>query len=336
MSDTPIYQRQTCTHIAALPMSPWRIKGILPTRGLAAIFGPSGSGKSFLATDIAASIALGNDWFGHRVRKCPVTYVALEGEGGFPKRLLAWAQYNEHPLPDDLQFIINQPFDITNPVHVRQLATVIPKDSVIIIDTLNRAAPGKDENSSEGMGAILEGAKLLQRLTDCLVILIHHTGKDESRGLRGHTSLLAALDACIEVKRMEDARSWTTSKSKDDNDGAEFCFKLFVEHLGSDEDGDPITSCAIEPVTEAALPRAPKKKALLKENQKIVLEAISAHLATSPLLTFDEALEVACNALAKASTKHRSTRARESLWSLVKMRELIYDEETHLIELPRG
>jgi RecA-family ATPase len=60
----------------------WRVKGLLPATGIAAIFGPSGSGKSFLAKDLGASIALGQDWFGHRTTRCDVTYVMLEAEGG--------------------------------------------------------------------------------------------------------------------------------------------------------------------------------------------------------------------------------------------------------------
>lgn len=43
--------------IAAQPNTVWRVKGILPDRGVAAIYGESGSGKSFLALDLAAVLA---------------------------------------------------------------------------------------------------------------------------------------------------------------------------------------------------------------------------------------------------------------------------------------
>lgn len=326
----PIFVPRSSSEIAAIPIPPWRIKGVLPTTGLATIYGPSTSGKSFLAIDIAASIALGNDWFGHRVRKAPVMYVALEGEGGFPKRLLAWEQYNCHPLPDNLSFILGQPFNITDPLHVQQLATVIKRGSVIIIDTLNRSAPDIDENTSKDMGAILAGCKLLAQLTDSLVILVHHTGKDESRGMRGHSSLLAAVDSAIEVHRQDDARSWSVAKAKDDGDGAEFCFRLAVEFLGHDPDGDPITSCAIEPTTEAAAPRPNG----LKANEKTVLEAISQALATQDALSHDDALTAASSALAHIDSKNRLPRARTALASLIKKGKLIFDPDTQLISLP--
>ena len=41
---------------------------------MTALYGPSGSGKSFLMLDVAAAVAEGsNAWFGLRVRQCPVT-----------------------------------------------------------------------------------------------------------------------------------------------------------------------------------------------------------------------------------------------------------------------
>lgn len=326
-NSAPIYTLKPSHTVANMPVPPWRIKGIFPIQGLACIYGPSTSGKSFLAIDIAASIALGNDWFNHLVRKANVVYIALEGEGGFPKRLRAWEQSNCCPLPPALQFIINQPFNITDPLHVAQLATVIKRGSVIVIDTLNRSAPDTDENASKDMGAILAGCKQLQSLTDSLIVLVHHTGKDETRGMRGHSSLLAAVDAAIEVKRSDDIRSWSVAKAKDDSDGAEFYFKLGIEFLGNDDDGDPITSCAIEPTTESASPRPNG----LKGNQKLVLEAIHARLATCPLLTYDDALLAASDALVHIDSQNRAARARVALNSLIRIGKLVVDNDTQLV-----
>lgn len=325
----PIYHPRSGAFVAALPIPPWRVKGILPATGLAALFGPPGSGKSFLALDIAAAIAQGNDWFGFRVKQAPVLYLALEGEGGIPKRIRAWKQYNECNLPDDLCFIVGQEFDLTNDSHITRLAEAIKRSSVVIIDTLNRASGGKDENSSEGMGAMLKGCKLLQKLCEGLIILIHHTGKDETKGLRGHSSLLAALDAAIEVQRDEEERSWRLVKNKDDADGAAYAFRLTIEMLGYDDDGDSITSCAIE-----ALETVPVRPRRLKGNQKLVLDAICNSLQACPLLTKDDAIEVAKKALSHIDSQQRAGRAIGALNSLVKTRKLILDTDTQLITLP--
>ena len=87
------------------------------------------------------------------------------------------------------------------------------------------------------MGLILAGMKRLQEITGGLVIIVHHTGKDASKGLRGHSSLAAALDGAIEVERTQTSRSWSAAKVKDGEDGKQRAFKLHVVDLGRDGDG---------------------------------------------------------------------------------------------------
>lgn len=230
---------------------------------------------------MAAAIASGDNWFGHRVKRAPVVYVALEGEAGFRLRVAAWETYNCRELSAQLFFLIHQPFKLTSYTDVTELAAVIPPGAVIIIDTLNRSAPTANENESRDMGLILEGSKRLQSLTGGLVVLIHHTGKDETRGMRGHSSLLAAMDAAIEVSRLNEQREWTVMKSKDGQDGQSFGFRLAIEELEIDEYGEPVTSCAIEPVgasqTRSGTPPPGK-------NQKTVLSVIQELLATQGTL----------------------------------------------------
>ena len=142
-----------------------------------------------------------------------------------------------------------------------------------IIDTLNASAPGADENASEDMGRIIDGAKRLQAAIGGVVVLVHHTGKDSTRGLRGHSSLFAALDAAIEVQRDGDARSWKLAKSKDGADGEFVPFRLRVVELGEDDDGEPVTSCVVEPVEDEA---AMVKRALPPKagNQRLIWEGL--------------------------------------------------------------
>ena len=127
-----------------------------------------------------------------------------------------------------------------------------------------------DENSSKDMGAVIEGAKTLQRLTNGLIVLVAHTGKDGAKGLRGHSSLFAALDAAVLVERNGDARSWKVDKAKDGRDGETHYFRLNVVEVGMDEDGDIITSCVAIP--DSVMPTRTKK--LLTPNQKIALESL--------------------------------------------------------------
>jgi putative DNA primase/helicase len=244
----------TDADLSALPPLRWRIKGVLPETGLAAWFGPSGSGKSFLVLDALKSLDAGQDWFGHKVKTCDVTYCALEGEGGIAGRVNAY-RIRHGSSSGNIRYLV-QPFSLLDGGDIHDLAQAIKASGngagVVVLDTLNRAAPGADENDSKSMGQIIAAAKQLQTLTGGLIVLVHHTGKDASKGLRGHSSLHAALDAAIEVRRDGDRREWVIAKSKDGEDGAAHPFKLDIVELGTDEDGEPVTSCVVHPVEVVA------------------------------------------------------------------------------------
>lgn len=250
----------------------WRIKGVIPERGIAAIFGPSGSGKSFLVVDMAINIAKGADWFGYRTKPCPVTYVCLEGEAGLSVRLAAFR--TKGSIPKGIEFI-DQPVNLLAANDLRDLVQAIRanqmSEGIVIIDTLNRAVPGMDENSSVDMGHAINACKLIQQGVGGLVLLVHHSGKDATKGMRGHSSLHAALDAAIEVKRSGDDREWSVAKAKDGADGKAHPFKLEVVDMGEDEDGDAITSCVIRPSAGAGVKAKP-----LTQIQQVGMDAFMA------------------------------------------------------------
>lgn len=79
----------------------------------------------------------------------------------------------------------------------------------------------------------------------------HHTGKDARQGMRGHSSLIAALDAAVEVSRDAEGPKWTVTKAKDGAEGDAHPFTLQVETLGVDGHGDDITSCVVTDTAES-------------------------------------------------------------------------------------
>lgn len=229
----------------------WTVRGVIPAQGLACIYGASGSGKSFLALDLCAAVADGKQpWFGRRLERTPVVYAALEGEHGFRQRVNAWQLHHGRDVPTNLRFVL-QPFDLRERQDLSDLADAATASGagrgLLVIDTLNRATGGSDENSSKDMGDIIDAAKTLQSQLGGTVLLVHHTGKDQTKGLRGHSSLHAALDAAIEVLRNNERREWRIAKSKDDCDSAAHAFRLQIVEIGKDEYGEPVTSCAVVP-----------------------------------------------------------------------------------------
>lgn len=311
------------------PSMRWMVRGVLPMEGLAALYGASGSGKSFLMLDIAAAVAGGDsEWFGRRVTQAPVTFVCLEGEAGTGKRVKAWSLHHNKAVPEALRFI-TQPFDLLSD-DVADLARAVIAGQgslgLVILDTLNRAAPGADENSSVDMGNLIAGAKELQSLTGGLVLLVHHTGKDTTKGLRGHSSLYAALDGAIEVTATDNRRAWSVAKSKDDVTGDEHPFKLEIVQVGTDDEGEEITSCVA--VSDDSREASTKRRPTLSKNQKIAREVLGEPLRKSPhfgmggaassqpCIFYDTALEVVAERM-PTDAKHRKARATAAIGGLV-------------------
>jgi len=186
-------------------------------------------------------------------------------------------------LPKNLRFVLDS-FNLLNPEHIDAIIQAALKSGcgMIVIDTLNRATPGTDENSSKDMGHIIEAASKIQTATGGLVLLVTHSGKDTKKGIRGHSSLIAALDTSIEVERKGDARVLVLDKVKEGEDGITRDFQLKVVTIGHEPDGNKITSCVVEPVA-----RQDKEKALsasLKYTLDSLLKtceaegSVSAHL----------------------------------------------------------
>lgn len=309
----PEFRLQTAQEIMSQPPIQWCVKKLLPAIGLAAVYGPSGSGKSFLVLDLAHAVATGKKWFGIKATQSPVVYIALEGEAGLRTRLEALAKAKGHAIENNFKFLTD-PFRLTEPKHIAALAEQIPHGAVVFIDTLNRAAPTADENTSKDMGVILEAAKLLQRSCNGLVVLVHHTGKDAARGLRGHSSLHAALDAAIEVERLANGGNvWTASKSKEGADGGQRLFKLESIMLGVDADGEEITSCHVVPDTSGVL----AKREPTGRNQRKALKVIKARFGSTPAPTngvveikFDDLVADVAKALTGVESKRRTSEAR--------------------------
>lgn len=330
------YRLLSDADLRLLPPIEWRIKDVLPSQGMAVVFGPSGSGKSFLVLDMLQSLALGHDWFGRRVKPCSVTYVALEGEAGVARRVDAYRMHHGSTSPK-IQYLL-EPFSLRNADDINDLVLAIKTagtGDVVVLDTLSRATAGLDENDSKDMGQIVAAVKLLQELIGGLVILVHHTGKDASKGMRGHSLLHAALDCAIEIKRNGDHREWGIAKSKDGEDGAPQPFKLEIVPLGTNIDGDVITSCVI--VANQSAQAVQKKMRKLGSNQTIAYQTLVKLLNTSddvnegappgrPGVRFDDAIVIVATQI-PTEAKYQKERAKDAIGSLVGMGLLVQNGE---------
>lgn len=247
--DNPLFTVLSGEELLSLPRPMWRVKGLLPGCGTAVFHGVSRSGKTFTVLDLVLATALGEEWFGWKTTQCDILYICLESTWGLMGRVKAWTIDKKREVPENVRFILD-PFNLTDKKHVRAICQLAPKNGILVIDTLNRATPGSDENSSKDMSIIINAANEIQTAMQGLVLLVSHSGKDTSKGIRGHSSLFAALDANIEVVRSgnSDARFIKVDKVKEAEDGAKKFFRLKSVIIGQDEDGEDITSCVVEPL----------------------------------------------------------------------------------------
>lgn len=269
----------------------WLIKGLLARGEIGMLAGPMQSGKSFLAIDLAMCVARGIDWMGRRVLRGGVVYQAGESARGVRrKRLPAYRLHHGLTAADELPFVLLQsPVDLyasDDPTEAliaecRHWAGTFgfPLE-LLVIDTWSAATPGANENASEDVSRVLARCARIARELNCAILLVHHmnAGGDKPRG---HTSIPANLDAVVTVKKADakdergrEIREARIAKAKDGEDGLTWQFVLPAVELGRDEDGDPITSCVVQPV-EAQRPDASGgRRKRLSDKAAIFLRAI--------------------------------------------------------------
>jgi hypothetical protein len=144
----------------------------------------------------------------------------------------------------------------------------------VIFDTLSRTMAGANENAPEDMTSMVGMFDMIRARTGAHVMLVHHSGKNELAGARGHSSLRAAVDVEMEVAANENGgRTMKITKGRDDADGKVVSFDLKSIKLGVDDDGDEIETCVVE-MTSDAVKHSDKAPPKLSDFQRLVLQDV--------------------------------------------------------------
>lgn len=289
------------------------IKGLLPKAALGVLYGESGSGKSFMMLDMAIAIARGIPWRGMRTSQGRVVYLVAEGAMGFRNRLLAYSIHHNIPLESIPLDIIDAAPNLLLKDDALDICKSIlasgPRPVLIIVDTFAQVLAGANENASEDMGKALAHCKGMHKATGAMIQLVHHSGKDSSRGARGWSGLRAAADSEIEITRSVLGRSLRSTKQKDGADFKEWGFNLEVVNLGEDDDGDVVTSCV---VIEAEVPSMGASRRVGK-TEAIVLNVMSEiGLAQSIGIEMDAVIKLVVAQMPPPAEGKRDTRAQHA------------------------
>src|SRR5262249_49231413 len=269
------------------------IKRLIPRVGLVVIWGPPKCGKSFFAFTINMHVAIAEAYREHKVKPAiaeayrerkvlpgPVVYCAFEGAEGF--KLRAEAFRREHKITDVPFFLMPARMNMVTD-HADLIASIDMqigncKPVAVTLDTLNRSMPGS-ESSDEDMGNYIKAADAIREAFDCVVIIVHHCGIDDKRP-RGHTSLTGAVEAQIAVKRDVANNVIATVEWMKDGpgEGDSIVSRLKVVEIGTDDDGDPMTTCLLIPSQDAAPAKAKKRptgktKIALDQLERAIVDA---------------------------------------------------------------
>jgi phage/plasmid primase-like uncharacterized protein len=274
----------TVAELREQPSRPWLVYSLLQLLSLVVVWGATGSGKTFFVLDLAMALCRALRWFELRVCRGGVIYVA--GEGHLPSRIAAYMQHHGLKDEDLARFralpaninLLDPTADRAALIEALKLAAEEMGGVVLVVlDTLNAMMIGGDENSSEDMGAMIAAGRAIGSALRCTVVYVHHSGKNESLGLRGHSSLRAAVDTEISVSDKSGYRSVKLEKQRDGESGLELSFKLLPIDLGPSDDPEADeherrTSCVVEEI--ASGDAAPTRQSKPPKGTAIALQAL--------------------------------------------------------------
>jgi predicted transcriptional regulator len=228
-----VFVPKSLADLLAMPPKCWLVDQVIGAGDVAMLYGPPGSGKSFIVIDLIFAACLGQQWARRFTvdRPLAVAYCAGEGVSGLPQRFAAAAQhYGAQTLPGFTFFdIAPQLFAperdagsatadgigrFVSEWQERQLAGQVGALDLLIVDTLHSATAGADENSAQDMGQVLKAVKAAARALGCAVLLVHHSNK-AGTGERGSSAMRGAMDCMLEVKPTAGKFALECAKIKD-------------------------------------------------------------------------------------------------------------------------
>ncbi|EDW4641447.1 AAA family ATPase [Salmonella enterica subsp. enterica serovar Java] len=198
------------------------IEGMVP-HGVTMLYGASSSFKSYGVISMLCRVATKTHrWGGRNLKGGAVLYVAAEGGSSVMPRVGAWADKYNDGKPLDLFYTLPLAVDLSVPENVNAMVKEIKRIEyhtgepvrVVAIDTLSQSMMQGEENSASDVAKFMAGATRVFTETGAAVIIVHHSGKDSSKGMRGSSAAFANADAVIRVERIDDAVNLINEKQR--------------------------------------------------------------------------------------------------------------------------
>ena len=251
------------------PLKRWMIKRLIPVCGHGLLSGQWGTGKTFMALELGASVMTGQPFLGHLIkRQCGVLFIAAEGAADIRLRLNAVVQvkcggmqrapfrwYEAAPV------LLRKGTVETLVAMAKQADASLQQEfgmplGLIFIDTITASAgysqPGAENDNGVGQH-LMNVLKTVGETLDCFVIGIDHYGKNIGAGTRGAYSKEASGDlvlVCLGDKELSGRVINTrlvVRKNRQGPQGQEVAFTLReVTTPELDEDGEATTTMVVD------------------------------------------------------------------------------------------
>lgn len=228
----------------------WIVEGFIEKDSLTTFFGEPAAGKSFVAIDLACSIATGTPWHGQETKPGPVFYIAGEGKNGLKRRVEAWRKGRNVPIEQSTPLFfstvaarIPEPESVAEVLEaVNELTVQHGPPGLIVIDTLARNFGGLDENKTPDMNRFIEGCDALRTAFESAVLIVHHSGLGNANRSRGSNSHKGALDTEYAIKQDGGNIQVSCTKMKDGSRPEDKFFRLKDVLIGYEDTGTPFYS----------------------------------------------------------------------------------------------
>lgn len=246
---TPTQLQETAQAVRSL------VKHVIPMDALGMIYGGSGTFKSFIVLDGALHVVHGLPWLGRKTVQGAVIYIAAEGGSGLWSRVHAWHRTRNLRWQDAPFYVVPIAIDLRADawriVEATQALGISP--ALVVVDTLSQTFTGEENSANEMAAYLRELGTQFRQLWGCAVLLVHHTGHNATERPRGSSAIRANLDFLLGVFRDEKEMlaTMTCEKQKDGDLFEDATFSLTVHTLGTDEDGDKVTSLVARHLTSS-------------------------------------------------------------------------------------
>lgn len=237
----------TYADACALPPPAQLVPNVIYTGAVGVILGDSQVGKSWVMLSLAAAAATGMPWppGGKDVERrtpMPVLYVSAEDGATVTARLQQWEHAHGRQLGADAVVFHIHPaaINLLDDIQIDELCETVAERNYmfIVFDTVAASLGGEEEGNPQFSKVVQNMRRVLVATSgQGGVFLVHHFGKDKTRGARGGSSLFNDSDVFWELHGSRDAMvmkntKWKTGKERypwrlrlDESDEATVCIK---------------------------------------------------------------------------------------------------------------